>query len=402
MIFALLMVFCLTGCAGVGEAGEGTSPEALAILVGNHACSKELYLEHSEIAEKVEGVIRAYGDISVVSVDGSPSLVEEGSYDIPDQYKGADESRLKADAESKAYDLMMRLHEIEADDEEVDTLEALRVAADTLSFAQEGAGKTIIVVDTGLSTSGILNFNNNLMYGEPEAIVELLDEKSAIPDLTDMEIYWYQLGEVAAPQQELSPRQIKKLEDIWNAIIEKGGGRCDFRYPKKPEGYDKEEKCLPMVTTVELQAEEPVRLEAPSVEKMDFDEAVFLDEEQIRFQGDSDIYAEPDKALMAIEPVAEYMSQHGDFELLLVGTTAGDEDSAYVRELSFARANAVKNSLISLGVSRERMIVVGLGNQDKWHLKGVGTSGELAAQNRKVVLLDAGTEEAMEIIRSAE
>lgn len=63
-----------------------------------------------------------------------------------------------------------------------------------------------------------------------------------------------------------------------------------------------------------------------------------------------------------------------------------------------ARANAVKNSLIDFGISEERIVALGWGNQDKWHLGGVGTSGELAAQNRKVVLLDGNTEEAMEII----
>lgn len=399
ILMLVLMVLCMTGCTNAVEVQTETRPEALAIVVGNHACSKQLNLEYSQISERVAKVIEEYGFISVVSVDGSPSLAAADSYDIPEQYKGADKVRLQADAQNKAHDLMIKIHEIKADDEEVDTLESLRIAVNSLTSAPGNAKKTIVLIDTGFSTTGLLNFSNNLIYGESEAIAELLNEKKAIPNLENIEIVWSQLGDVTEPQQALSPLQRQKLEDIWRAIIQKGGGSCTFYYPEMVGGDGMTvNKELPMVTTVDLQEEEPVRLEADKIEEVNFEDPVFFSEEQIQFLGDSDRYVEPEKAIMAIEPVAEYMKRKEEFRLLLIGTTAGDEDSAYVRELSFARANAVKNSLIDLGISEERIVALGWGNQDKWHLGGVGTSGELAAQNRKVVLLDGNTEEALEII----
>ena len=73
----------------------------------------------------------------------------------------------------------------------------------------------------------------------------------------------------------------------------------------------------------------------------------------------------------------------------MTGTTAGDTENNYVKELSTARANAVKRTLVDLGVSESRIKAIGLGNADPWHIEGVGTTGPLAAQNRKVVIIDA-------------
>ena len=87
-----------------------------------------------------------------------------------------------------------------------------------------------------------------------------------------------------------------------------------------------------------------------------------------------------------------------DFTLLLAGTTAGDENSDFAKRLSYDRANAVKNTLVSLGVREERIVTAGLGSGDPWHIYGVGESGDLAAQNRKVVLMSTESDDAALIL----
>ena len=83
---------------------------------------------------------------------------------------------------------------------------------------------------------------------------------------------------------------------------------------------------------------------------------------------------------------------------MLAGTTAGDEDSDYTMTLSKNRADAVRETLIHLGVDESRIVAVGLGSNNPWHVYGVGYEGSVAANNRSVVLLDASSDTAKEIL----
>ena len=397
IVMAIVIISALlTGCSASAERDTEDHSEALSLVVGNHLCSRELNLNSPTILNAVSETIASYGFISVVSVDGSPSLLAADSYDIPEQYKKASKEKLKADAENKARELMLQVNEVKADDREVDTLEAIRIAVRSFASVPETANKTLIIVDTGWSTTGLVNFENNILSADPQAIADMLAEKEAIPDLSNITIIWQQMGDVAEPQQELSPKQRIALENIWKAIIEKGGGifKCSPEVPNN----DVIGGSLPEVSAIKL----PEDAETMTVSDALFSEPIFFTEEQIQFKGDSDAYVDPRKAKNCIEPVAEYMNAKPDFTILLIGTTAGDTDSQYVRDLSYARANAVKNSLVGMGVSETRIVVVGLGNHDPWHIYGAGTSGELAAQNRKVVMISTDDEMAGKILSEYE
>lgn len=67
---------------------------------------------------------------------------------------------------------------------------------------------------------------------------------------------------------------------------------------------------------------------------------------------------------------------------MLAGTTAGDEDSDYTMTLSKKRADAVRETLIHLGVDESRIVSVGLGSNNPWHVYGAGYEGSIAASNR--------------------
>ena len=326
-------------------------------------------------------------------------MIKEIDCNIPDQYKKAAKNKLEADANAKTVELMRQLTLIKAKEPEVDTLEALRLATRAISSAPTDTEKVILVCDTGLSTTGILDFSNNLFSVDPESVVDMLEEKQAIPDFTNTTVKWMHLGDCAYPQEALTPKQAYKLESIWKGIIERGGGTFvkSDAVPMEAPNYS----YLPTVTPIDFPDEEPIRFEVAQIDEKEepFKEPVFFSEEQVQFKGDSDIYIDEAKALNSISPVADYMNSEPDFTLLLVGTTAGDTDSEYVRNLSYARASAVRNSLVNMGIPESRITVIGAGNQDPWHIKGVGTSGELATQNRKVVLISMDTDIAKELVQ---
>lgn len=135
----------------------------------------------------------------------------------------------------------------------------------------------------------------------------------------------------------------------------------------------------------------------PTVE-IDFEKPQFLSEEQVRFIGDSDRYLYPEEAVAVITPIAEHMKVNSTFTMLLIGTTAGDNNSEFCLDLSKRRANTVKDTLVSLGISEYRIVTLGLGSADPWHIYNVGYEGALAAQNRKVVLIDVAADLAKQLL----
>ena len=108
---------------------------------------------------------------------------------------------------------------------------------------------------------------------------------------------------------------------------------------------------------------------------------------------------DPATAKEVLEPIAEILIANEDLTVLLCGCVAGDGTTDYGRDLSLRRAEAVKQTLMELSVPEDQLLVIGLGTNNPWHIKGVGYDGELAAQNRRVVLLNAESELGRELLK---
>ena len=404
LIIMVSAIIGLTGCGSFEKTSTSKVPQALSIVIGARANNMGINLNNIVVQDTVSNAVKSNGYISVVCVDGEPDLIAANLYEIPDMYKNANTTKLEADALMKANNLLVELASIKANDPESDVLESLRLAVRSLADIS-GMEKTILVMDSGLSTTGVMDFNRNLILADPGDLAETLYQKAAIPNFEGVTVIWLQMGDVAAPQEELTSAQRESLTAIWRAIIEKTGGTVIFsEAPANPAG----DASYPDVTPVELPNEMPISYDAAVVEEAAakateselFNEPQFLSEEQVKFIGDSDQYINEASAIEVIAPIADYMVAHPDFELLLIGTTAGDETRDYSIRLSKARADTVKSTLISLGVPKERILTLGLGSSDPWHIYGVGTgmNDPMAASNRKVVLIDANSDTAKKLL----
>ena len=404
LIIMASAIIGLTGCGSVEKTPANKVPQALSIVIGARANNMGINLNNIVVQDTVSNAVKSNGYISVVCVDGEPDLIAANLYEIPDMYKNANTTKLEADALMKANNLLVELASIKANDPESDVLESLRLAVRSLADIS-GMEKTILVMDSGLSTTGVMDFNRNLILADPGDLADTLYQKAAIPNFEGVTVIWLQMGDVAAPQEELTSAQRESLTAIWRAIIEKTGGTVIFsEAPANPAG----DASYPDVTPVELPNEMPISYDAAVVEEAAaketeselFNEPQFLSEEQVKFIGDSDQYINEASAIEVIAPIADYMVAHPDFELLLIGTTAGDETTDYSVRLSKARADTVKSTLISLGVPEERLLTLGLGSSDPWHIYGVGTgmNDPMAASNRKVVLIDANSDTAKKLL----
>jgi len=382
---AFMIISTLTAC---GEQNSSV-PVAVAVVIGNHANSRAPNLTSPEIGKIVQAATSSYGFVSIVTLDGSPELV--GGCLINPPQAGLSKSKLNQIATEQASRILSSLSAVKAGHPEVDTLAALEVARRSLSSAPPGSSKQMVVLDSGLSTTGSLNFQkSDFLDADPSAVADYLNAQKEIPNFSDITVTWMGLGDVEVPQQSLSAARRANLKQIWTAIIEKTGGKVIFL--DTLSGGDNPAKDYPKVSTVSL-------LSAPAQTFNDSGAVVFRN---IQFIGDTAKYINQEGVRKVLTPVAEFMKASPGFPILLIGTTAGGKDKEFCLRLSSERADAVRDTLVSLGASASQIKAIGLGFEDPWHIPDTSINGTLiesvAAQNRKVVLIDASSAEAQSIL----
>ena len=388
----------VTGCGDKKNTDTATSNKpAIAYIVANTANSKPVDSSAPIIQDTMIDCAENYGYSFIVRVDGEPELVSSENLDIDPQYKNAAKERLKRDATNKATNLLQVLEGVHAVNPESDYLEAIRLAAASLRSLDNSY------------TSRYLNFQNNLLSAESQTIVKLLQEKEALPDLSGITVYWIGMAQTTAPQEKLNPKQSKNLENIWKSVIEAAGGEfVPNDYISVSQNDDTTDE-LPSVSIVNIPSDDPIVFEPEILEQPEqeeenaFEEPVILGESQIQFVGGKATYLDEESATETIRPIAEYLLNHTSVNLLLVGSTAGDITDESTLRLSQDRADTVKHTLVEFGVDDKRINTLGMGASDPWHINGAGydeTVGSAASSNRKVVLIDANTELAQQLMSS--
>ena len=376
---SLMLLISFTGC---GEGGTGKKL-ALAVVTGVHSNSYELPLNAETISSMLYDVCYSYGRVSFVNVDGNPYMDFETSIPEP-SVSGLSDQKKKDLAEGYTAQLKETLHSLAARTEETDPL----------ASPPRSMMRFTIFSTHSVPTAGCMNAQNGLLYaGNIDEIVNKLREMKEIPDLTDMDVIWSFCGEAAPPQQPLSEKDKDKLRSIWEAILKAGGARSvtftDDSISHTPY------TGLPKVSTVDTEVFEII------VDKPKKQEQVIrtytLDEAHVRFVGDQAIFTDEQKARASIQEVADMLNAHPENTVYIIGTTAsGNED--FCDQLSRKRAEVVRDVLIEMGISADRMQAVGLGFRDPWHLTDIDAEGNWieknAACNRKVMIVDQSSEEA--------
>ena len=199
---ALLIIIISMSLCGCSNTVEDT-PLALSIVVGAHSNAGSIPLNAETVTSQLYQVAQTQGNITIIRADGAPAVVFQTT--IPElPTDGLSENKQKAIAGEYVGQLQAVLDQLSAEVPEVDTLEAIRLGASALS--KDEKNKVLLVLDTGLSSTGYLDFTQGLLNAEPEAIVAALDEAEALPELKGMSVLWASCGRTAAPQPSLSGR----------------------------------------------------------------------------------------------------------------------------------------------------------------------------------------------------
>lgn len=372
--------------AGASSPSQESTGVSLVVVAGIHSNAGAISLNSESLYQAVYNAAWTYGEVTIVRCDGAPQAYFHTKIPNPG-VKGLSSNKLHTIAESYAKEILAQLAGAAAVTEEVDTLQALRLAGQALSDA---GTKELLVLDSGLSTTGYLDYTTGLLDATPQAVTAALKEACALPDLTGVRVTWVYLGQVAPPQDPLTPQQEESLKAIWRQVLLDAGAEevtfaSDFAASQSYEN-------LPSVSLVETEPQE-LPLDLPQ-----------LDQTQVSFVADSDQFLNPEAAAQAIQKVASYLLEHPSLEVCVVGTTAsGDPDQR--QRLSQQRAQAVCRVLEEQGVASSRLTPMGLGFSHPWHVEDRGQDGalveSLAQQNRRVLILDQNSAQAAQLAAAA-
>ncbi|MGY1792819.1 OmpA family protein [Geodermatophilus sp. SYSU D00525] len=298
---------------------------------------------------------------AIVVADGEPHLV--GTQQLVAE--GATGPAREASREDNRRAVEEGLTTAEADDEEVDLLAAVDLAVRSISSAE--GRHTVVVVDSGLSTAGAVDFRRSgLLDADSDTLAGELAEAGRLPDLEGVTVVFQGIGDTFAPQAPLERPQRTNLIDIWTALA-RTAGAADVVVEESP--LTQPPAVLPAVTPVEVAGAQTC--------------TVTLTEDAVRFVADSAEFLDRDAAVAALTPLAQQLSRPG-VSATVTGTTADVGDLDGQLQLSLERAQAVEELLVDLGARPDGMTAIGLGSDFPEYVE------EPAEENRKVVVQIVG------------
>jgi outer membrane protein OmpA-like peptidoglycan-associated protein len=320
--------------------------------------------------------------VSLVVADGEPFVVTADEPDADGKTAGAagkpemDDRDALEDAVTSAA----------ARSQESDLLGALGVAAKELDGAP--GRPTLLVVDSGLSTTGALDFRKpGLLNADPADLAASVARSGDLPDLSGLHVVFQGLGETAPPQPSLGAVAREKLIDTWTAIAREAGA-LEVSIDRSSSDRSPDED-LPPVSVVGERTTGGISCEENSL---------VLDGGDVSFAADSARFRDPAAASDVLKPIAERI-RDADATAVLTGTTADVGDVQGQKRLSLQRAQAVADLLARLGVPEQRMTVEGLGSDFPGYVRDHDGKGNLlpapAAMNRKVVISLSGSGRAV-------
>lgn len=388
-IVLLMICFSISGCvrpkeSGCGKPKDPPEPSAVGFVLGAHRNFPALSASNEKsIYNKLIDVCTNYGDVSYAVVEGNPEQTDSISIKKPE--KNLSKAKRKEIAKKNATGILNFFLSLHAKSPEVDTLKAISLSAKSLS-SSDCDTKEMIIFDSGLCTSGLLSqLSSNILATDPNIVVQKLEEVHAIPELDDISIQWIGLGCVSAPQNSIPDSYLFSLRTLWQTIIERGGGSVYFN-TMPVTGAEME--GLPDVSEVNFPSDN-LGLDESSV--------IVFKEDTVKFIPDRAEFFDPSAAAVTLNPIGDFLKNNPDRKIIIAGTTAkvGDGDGI---ELSNARAQTVKQLLISSGIQESQMECLGLGcTENCFRVEDHNADGslneEMAAQNRAIyiVLSDSTT-----------
>ena len=374
IITVLSIVVCsvvgLTLSACDDSASSGANSGAIAIIASNRSNQQRFNLLSSEhIISAIDDHMG--GTFYVISADGVPRLVVS-----IDSSSTRQDDTDKEDYEVSVLEAMLT----PAEKPESDMLSALSLAASSLAHAS--GDRTILVVDSGMSTAGAMAFQNTGLlepHADVDAMVERMRSAGALPDLTGVTVRWFGLGSVEEPQPLLDTAAKSRLKNLWTKLITAANGEVVFDDAPMMKHIGDDLPAVPEVTPVPVGAFELGA--APSLE-------MSLPDTEVGFEADVDVLRNEEVAKSRIQEAAAQIRSSGVSEVRVTGCTSSWGTAEHRQDLSERRAEVVAGLLENNGVKVTS--ITGRGYECPHQVVDTNADGtpieELMAVNRRVII----------------
>lgn len=391
LVFALLMN--LAGCSKV-QSEEPVNMALVAAIADGETVLNDNIEELSSLPS------RPGSTYAFISAEGSTARIGEPSTvkDLSD--RGYNATMMERVRSSIQADIASRLDNYHPASGEIDLAAATAAAVRTLNAnVVEGRQNILVYYASGRSTTGLINMIQIPIYQlDVDASAAAVAEEMHLDMSSVDEVIWYSCGDLGDDQPALNAEEKDKLKSFYRQLFTAlGAKKVTFRDDlPSSDSYNFDDapvSTMPVAGTGSgLQP-----LSAELLNNKAFESPLAITEEQVRFQPDSAEYLDGQAARAAIQPIADYMLNHPDLSIVLYGTCAGDMPS----ELGRTRAETVKASLVSFGVDANRITAITIDPaDDPYYQYGLGTGSE-GSLNRKVVLVDANSALAQQIVSNA-
>ena len=396
---SMILPFLLAGC---GDNAGGDEAINLAVIIGNRANSLTLGQDEINIASdlirqafEIDGNT-AQGHIAFVISDGNPQQ-------IPVVDRLGRPTNLAVDARNpnlRDRDLddlinntvipFLDSTHTKAQAEEADLVQAIQVANNILRNMPQDRNSHLLIIDSGISTSGIIDLTAMNIQDEDFQVsqfVNELNENNLLPDLNGSDVTFIDLGGAAGAQgtsgiQQVPQDAMDTLGELWQEVIMASNGNLqDIRtvgntVGREPLNWHEGEDSLPFVSSVNFNAPTPTLFyteEVISDEELD----VLSNEEYEELMKDltfgaelgfipyEDILRSPSNATNILKDAAAFLSHYfagdADRHAYVVGSEA-DSRTPRRDTLSEERATRVIEILVNeFGLPANRLHAVGGG-----------------------------------------
>ena len=370
--------------AACNDRPSATGTVSLAVICGHHANAPAPAVSSGTVCEALLTSTSTYGAVSIIVADGSPFIAADFDIAPPDRALSA--AKRTALAEAQAAQLADTLAGAKAVSPEVDLLAAIQLGARSLKKAT--GERHLLIMDSGLSTKGYIDFTEHLFRASAPAVIGQLADHKALPDLTQIQIDWVGLGDVCDPQEALTPGDLHALQELWRQILSAAGAAGVTFHPDLPGAVSHASADLPYVTPVPISKDQSLIT--------DLHTPLILGQDKILFLANRAVFADQTAAVATLQPVVGYLGSQPHMRIVLAGTTATAGSRESCRALGLARAQAVRQTLIDMGLDPGQIAdAVGLGYDHRYHLPDMDSDGRLnatAAANRSVIIALADSE----------
>lgn len=387
LALVVVLIFA-SACGKVG--GQEAEKENVQILLGIRNNSKAPDLKKAE--EQIKGALKSQGNLGLTLIDGSPKLVK--SFESPKLKAMLTHSKKQTILNTQFEEIDTFIKDLRPQAPECDILKAINISADNL--ADKGGVKSLVIMDSGLSTTGLLDFRSaDVASLRIDDIIRALQSKKAIPNLEGVDVSWYGMGQTTNPQIEPSSEYKYVLEELWTAILKESGAKSVHIARESLEDVELDRSDFPKVSPVNCKLEESVIASLA--------EPLVFGQEKIKFKSDSaELLTDKKDVEARLKPIVDFMNENTHEKILLAGTTAKYGSQKSCEDLSFKRCETIKTILVSMGIEEPRIRLLGLGYENPFYqndLKADGSQDEvLAVKNRTVIVMSLESQTAKDLL----